>query len=383
MAIKQTEEEFIDDLIQPICDIYQETNSKVLSIMVNRIKQIGTLSPTDAGRLSILLKNQDLKQIEKALSDATKLSIKQIDSIVEESAAYNDDLSEKLYKAKNMPPTTFVTDSALLNVVDVAKKNIVDSVVNLSKTTGFMINGKMTSTAKTYNYAINRAIFEVEQGLFDYNTSMRSVIKQMADSGVRVVDYESGYSRRLDSAVRMNLREGISQLNMNYREQQGNEFGSDGVEISVHGLCAPDHLPIQGKQYSTKEFELLQSTLERPVGSLNCKHVTMPIILGISKPVYSDSELEEVKENSNKQVKYQLPSGKTVEQSRYEATQSQRNQETKIRRLKDVKNQLDISGDKIGSATYQKQIKEQTVIYKRMSEQMGISPKLDRLRIVK
>ncbi len=383
MAIKQTEEEFIEDLIQPISDIYQETNSKVLSIMVNRIKQIGTLSAIDAGRLSILLKNQDLKQIEKVLSDATNLSIKQIDSIVEESAAYNDDLSEKLYKARNMPPTTFATDSALLNVVDVARKNMVDSVVNLSKTTGFMINGKMTSVAKTYNYAINRSVFEVQQGLFDFNTSMRSTIKELAGNGIRTVDFESGYSRRLDSQTRMNISDGIRQLNANYRETQGEQFGADGVELSAHGLCAPDHLPYQGKQFSKKEFELLQSTLERPFFTMSCHHSSFPIILGISQPIYDKSELSDINDKSNEIVQYQLPSGKTVERTRYEATQDQRNQETKIRRLKDVKNQLDVMGDSTGSSLYQRKIKEQTAIYKKMSEQMGISPKLERTRIVK
>ena len=70
MAIKKrNEDEFIDNLIQPISDIYEETNYKVLSIITNRIKEIGKMSATDAGRLSILLKNQDLKQIEKVLSD--------------------------------------------------------------------------------------------------------------------------------------------------------------------------------------------------------------------------------------------------------------------------------------------------------------------------
>ena len=382
MAIKN-QDDFLEELINPLAETFEQVNTDVLTVISARIKSIGAMTPTDAHKLSILIKNGDLDEIERIISYGTELSLKQVDTIVNKSATHNDELASELYKARNMPLSTIATNTSLLNVVETAKKNIVDNVVNLSKTTGFMINGKMTDISKTYNYAVNRAIFEVEQGLFDYNTSMRSVIKQMADSGVRVVDYNSGYSRRLDSAVRMNVREGISQLNMNYREQQGQEFESDGVEISVHGLCAPDHLPIQGKQYSTKEFELLQSTLERPVGSLNCKHVTMPIILGISKPIYSDNELQEVKDNSNKQVKYQLPSGKTVEQSRYEATQSQRAQEVKIRRLKDVKNQLDIEGDKIGSATYQKKIKEQTVIYKRMSEQMGISPKLERTRIIK
>ena len=82
MAIKRTDDELIEDLLAPISDIYQEVNTKVLSIITERIKYVGQLTPTDAARLSILLRNQDLKQIETILSEATDLSIKQIDSIV-------------------------------------------------------------------------------------------------------------------------------------------------------------------------------------------------------------------------------------------------------------------------------------------------------------
>lgn len=383
MAIKKTDDELIEDLLQPISDIYQEVNTKVLSIITERIKYVGQLTPTDAARLSILLRNQDLKQIETILSEATDLSIKQIDSIVTESASYNDDLSEELFKYRNIPPTSFKTDLSLLTIVEQAKKSMVDDVVNLSKTTGFMLNGKMTDAAKAYSYAVNRAVFEVQQGLFDFNTAMRSTIKELADSGIRTVDFASGYSRRLDSQARMNISDGVRQLNASYRDMQGKRFGADGVELSAHGLCSPDHLPYQGKQYTNKEFERIQSSLKRPFFTMNCHHSKFPIIIGISDPAYSDKELMEIEQKSNEIVKYQLPGGKAVEKSRYEATQDQRRQETKIRRLKDVKNQLDIMGDKIGSVTYQKQITEQTAIYKRMSAQMGISPKMERVRVVK
>ena len=383
MAIKRTDDELIEDLLQPISDIYQEVNTKVLSIITERIKYVGQLTPTDAARLSILLRNQDLKQIETILSEATDLSIKQIDSIVTESASYNDELSEKLFKAKNMPPATFSTDLSLLTIVEQAKKSIVDDVVNLSKTTGFMLNGKMTDTAKTYNYAVNRAVFEVQQGLFDFNTAMRSTIKELADSGIRTVDFASGYSRRLDSQARMNISDGVRQLNASYRDMQGKRFGSDGIELSAHGLCSPDHLPYQGKQYTNKEFERIQSSLKRPFFTMNCHHSKFPIIIGISDPAYSDKELMEIEQKSNEIVKYQLPGGKVVEKSRYEATQDQRRQETKIRRLKDNKTQFEIMNDKVEVSNLNRKIKEQTSIYKKMSEQMGISPKLDRTRIVK
>lgn len=390
MAIKKpNDDELIKDLIAPISDIYESANYKVLSIITERIKYIGRLTPTDAGRLSILLRNQDLKEIESILSEATDLSIKEVDSIVTESASYNDELATKLYEHRNIPLSTIATDSALLNVVEVAKKNMVDSIVNLSKTTGFMINGKMTDVAKTYNFAVNRAVFEVQQGLFDFNTAMRSTVKELADSGIRTVDFESGYSRRLDSQARMNISDGIRTLNMNYRETQGGQFGADGVEISAHALCAPDHQPIQGKQYSTKEFELLQVTLKRPIGSLNCKHSVYPIILGVSDPVYSDSELKQFQDSSNKQVEYitrqKDKNGNYIKKTvpKYEATQVLRKTETEIRRLKDVKNQFEVIGDKGMVQEYNKKISAKTKYYKQIASETGLQTKMDRVRVVK
>ena len=94
-------------------------------------------------------------------------------------------------------------------------------------------------------------------------------------------------------------------------------------------------------------------------------------------------------ENSNKEVTYTTrkkdADGNYIKKTlpKYQATQVQRNLETEIRKLKDYKNQIDVLGDKTESNIIQKKIKEKTKYYKSVSEQMGISPKLDRVRVVK
>jgi hypothetical protein len=389
MTNKQPTDEFIDDLLEPISDIYESANYKVLSIITNRIRSIGELSATDAGRLSILIKNKDLKEIEKIISDATKLSVKEIDLIVTKSAEYNDELSVSLYKARNLTPATIATDSALLSVANAAKKNMVDSVVNLSNTTSFLINGKMTSIAKTYNYAINRAVFEVQQGLFDYNTTLRSVIKELADSGIRTVDFESGYSRRLDSQAMLNVREGISRLNEEYRATQGRQFGADGVELSVHSLSEPIHAQYQGRQFSLKEFERIQNSLQRRFFTNNCRHASSHIILGISEPTYSEKELAEINAESNKQVEYTTrqkdADGNYIKKKlpKYQMTQVLRKNELEIRRLKDNKNQFDIMNDKPIIAELNKKISARTKYYKMIAQETGLETKPFRTRVVK
>lgn len=387
MIPKYDDEDLINNLTNPIYSIMQQTQYQVLSVITNRIRNIGKLSATDAHRLSQLIRMEDLDTIESIIAAGTNLSTKEVDSIINQAAENNDNLAASMYEARNMPPSNFKTNLSLLNVVEQAKKSMVDGVVNLSKTTGFIFNGKMTDTAKVYNYAINKAVFEVQQGLFDYNTVMRSTITQLASSGLRTVDYASGYSRRLDSSVRMAVSDGVRGLNVAYRDVQGKQFGADGVELSAHAMSEPIHGLYQGKQFAKKEFEELQGRLKRPFFTMNCRHSSHPIIMGLSKQAYSDDELNQYEKNSRQEVEYSTlqkdSDGKVIKNSlsRYDASQKMRQVETNIRQLKDVRNQLSLNGDKIGVAEYNRKIKQKTAYYKKISSEIGLKPQMDRLRV--
>ena len=51
--------------------------------------------------------------------------------------------------------------------------------------------------------------------------------------------------RYASGAVRMNVLDGVRSLSNDVLRQLGNEYGADGVELSVQALCAEDHLPWQ------------------------------------------------------------------------------------------------------------------------------------------
>ena len=78
---------------------------------------------------------------------------------------------------------------------------------------------------------------------------------RVRDDGTRVVDCESGYSRRLDTAVRQSILDAVRHLNQSITVEVGRELGADGIGIDARMLCAEDHLPYQGGQYSSREFE--------------------------------------------------------------------------------------------------------------------------------
>lgn len=380
-------DEYLQNISQPLYEISQQMSNDTVGIIANRIKIIGTMTASDANRLRNTMRIADFKKIESELSKLTGLGTKEIDRIFDDVAKQNEVMAKTLYEYRGVEQIPYAQNKELQLIVRAALKNAKSDFLNISSTRAFNLNGKPTTLSKAYNQAIDKAIFEVSQGTVDYNTSMRKSVLELANSGLQTVDYDSGYSRRLDSSVRMNLLDGVRQMSMSMREQQGKEFGADAYEISAHTLCRPSHQPYQGHIYTFEEFETINSTIlsSNPIatGELNCRHTKFSTIKEIAEQSVSDKELKNYIDNSNKEVTYQLPSGKEVTKTKYDATIDQRNQETKIRRLKDNKMALENMDDIIGAKQKQRMITEQTRIYKEMSKSMDISPKLKRLTVVK
>ena len=373
-------ESYLNSLPDPIAKNMEALNQYVVDRICKRIKQIGTISPSDAHRLKSAIEyaGADLQAIQKELERITGLNAKELEKMFEDVAAENVDFANTYYKARGMETLKDYTENAALrSFVEAAKKTAADGVTNLSSTTmiGFKSGKRVLPLREYYIQTIDKAITFAQTGTVDYYTAMRSTVKEMASSGLRRATFDSGYSRRLDSQVRMNLLDGVRQLNMAMLEQTGREFGADGVEISAHALCAPDHQHIQGKQYSLAEFERLNRSLERPIGELNCHHFTTPIVLGVSKPVYSASELREINKRSNAKVSY---GGKTY--TRYEASQRQRQLETAIRYAKDERDACVAAGDKLGATQARKKSAALTAEYKRFSEAVGLTKRMERTR---
>ena len=395
MAIKKIktnpfdEQEFIDDLLYPLQDIVAETNYNVLSVISNRLNKVGNMSASDAQRLSQIVRMQDLAEIKLEIANGTKKTLAEVDKILDSAAEKNDQLSENLYAYRGISPSSFKLDKRLGLIVNEARKSIKDDIVNLSNTRAMRltVNGRQVALADAYNYAVNRGIFEVSQGVTDYQTAIRTIVKDLSKNGLAVVNYESGMIRRLDSAVRMNTLSGVSMLNQEYRREQANQYGGTHVYISLHANCAEDHLEINGNDYTEKEWERVSRTLERQPGELNCRHSISYGITGISENPYSKKERDEAERESTRKVSYQSDKKDadgnytTKETTKYKASQVLRKTETDIRRLKDQRNQLDKLNDKIEISELNKQIKAKTVYYKQVSEQVGLSPKLNRLTV--
>ena len=289
---------------------YNKFNSKVLEMLGETISKFEGLSPSNAHILAQELKlGYDLDYLMEELSRISGKSIQDINKLFDEVAKENVNFSEAYFKAKNKEFINYEDNQRLQNIVETIKKETNNTFKNLSKSKniGFTLKdneGNITykPISKIYNELIDEAVYNTSLGIKNYQSSMTNVIRQLADSGVKIheekVGYKNGYNRRIDSSVRQNVLTGMRRINIGIQEEIGDMLGTDGVEISAHFPCAEDHLDIQGRQYSNKEFEELNSSLDRPIGEYNCTHFIFSIILGVNEPSYSKNMLSRYKRYS-------------------------------------------------------------------------------------
>lgn len=366
----------IDALRDAAGQIAEPVSAFLLQDIARRIAEAGQLTSTAAYQV---WRSQQLgmsqREIKEALKKLLKASNSEIEQLLTQSAeaGYRFDL-------KNLPTDAaipFSENTSLKQTVSAAVKLAQDDFANLTQALGMVDPyGKAQPLRSAYQKCMDFAFEQVFTGAADYSTAIRQATKNLADRGVRVIDYESGVHTSLEAAVRRNIMGGLGLMQEQISRQNHDELGADGWEISAHAASAPDHEPIQGRQYSDAEYTALNNSLTRPIGTLNCGHAAFPIILGVSEPQYTDAELAEMRRQNAEGVTFE---GRHY--SMYEAAQKQRQVERSIRRQKNRILVDEAAGDEEKLLTDQIRLRRLNEEYKRFSKTAGLPTQTERAQI--
>ena len=311
----------LESLLEVFRKRMQGVIEEYLTRMGEHLRDIGQLTASDINRIVEMKRmNANMEQIKREIAKVAQISLEDIEKIFKAVAESDLRFANKVYASDHN--SAIKANPALERILKAQAKITQQELKNLSQT---------TLISDGYKNAVDVAVQTVQGGITDYNTAIRRAMKSAAKEGLRVQYPNSGITRRLDSAVRMNVLDGVHAVNQDIMRQVGKEFDADGIELSAHNLCAEDHLPYQGTQMSIKEFERLQNRLDRPFGMWNCHHSWHYIIMGVSQPAYTPEELEEFKRNSREKITID-----GITKTRYEWTQEQRRIETAIRQQKDI-----------------------------------------------
>ena len=364
------------------------------------MREIGELSPSDINRIKILVEyGSDIREINKTLARLSNLQVKDIKSIIKTVAIDAHMDAKPLYDYRHRSFIPYDKNTKLQQIVRTIGDVTAETYRNISnsRATGFLIRDlrnpgrlRFQTINDTYQTVIDEAIQAAQSGVVDYRVAMRRTLKQLADSGIRRLSWDSGYTQRLDTAVRRNVLEGIRAINQAIEDENGKQLGTDGKELSAHINCALDHEPFQGHQFRNEEFDKLQNNedfmdvlgnkfvaVNRVIGQFNCRHVARSIFVGVTKPRYTVEQLNTFIANNHKG--YTLPNGKHL--TMYECTQMQRQLETKIRYAKDEQIVMREAGDKQGAKIARQKVLKYIDQYNKFSKACGLKTQKDRIQV--
>lgn len=367
--------ESIDALRILATQITDPVTDFLLRDIARRVAEAGQITST-AGyqiwKIQELGKSQ--KEVKKKLAELLNVSLDEIDEIFEQAAeeGYKFDLS-KLPTVEGVP---FEENESLQQIVKAAVTLAQDDFTNITQTIGMISPyGQRLPLYDAYNACCDFAFKQVFTGATDYNTAVQMACRNLYQRGLVTVDYESGAKASIETAVRRNIMGGLGLMQEKISEQNHEKYGADGWEISAHAASAPDHEPIQGKQYRDEEYQELNNSLVRRIGTLNCGHAAFPIFYGVTEPTYTAEQLEAFKRANADGITYQ---GKHY--TTYEATQAQRRLETAIRKCKRKITVLEGAGDddalKVARTRYTRLNQE----YARFSKAAGLRTQTARLK---
>ena len=328
--------ELLDALPEELAELFRALEITLLEEICSRLKAADELNEVTVQDIRALRSHGiDLKDIEKAIRKTTGISEtklnKLLDDVVERNQKYYTELIDL---ARITQPETLVDIEDTWAIYEQTKQ----TMRNLMQSMGFLVGNMMLKPARAYQWALDNAEMQIQSGAISYNQAIASAVKQLADSGLKVVDYESGHRDSIDVAARRAVMTGVNQICAKYTEQAAEYLDTPYFEVSAHAGARDipgespwsSHKAWQGRVYSVRSNDIYPSIYNvcglgavDGLEGANCRHRRNVWVEGVSERTYTDEQLAHIDDDLGCTF-----DGKTY--TAYEATQMQRRVERQI-----------------------------------------------------
>ncbi len=377
----------------------QALSMKALGYSPARIrKEAMKLLKADPGFRKQVAKNtlEYKREVRNIINDIVKKAFLANDEIVAGAGdmAWIKDLSVWKDAGK-----TLTDNSYLHQLVRAFADQTAGELKNLTQTTGFKTMSGHESVKDAYRNELDKAVIKICSGTFSQDRVLRDTVHDLAQSGLRSIDFDSGRSMQLDTAARVAIRTGCHQLAGKVSDKNIAQTGENLVYVSKHrgarntGTGHANHEQWQGKVYYIKPGQDYRKEAERigqdyitdlwyatgysvdgahendPSGldGYNCRHNRHPWFEGVSTFPANHSEPDPEPVTIN---------GRTYDF--YAVTQKMRAMERSVRALKGEKEALETLG--MDTTEIRARIKRKTAEYKEFCRACGVPEKSTRLR---
>lgn len=334
------------------------------------------------------------REVRKIINDITRAAYKANEEIVAGAGnmSWANDLSVWKEAGKELTDNSYLKE-----LMDAFTAQTNGELKNMTQTTGFKTMSGYEGIENAYRRELDKAVIKICSGTFSQDKVVRDVVHDLAQSGLRSIDFASGYSMQLDTAARLAVRTGCHQLAGKIQDENIKQTGENLVYVSKHwgarntGTGHANHEQWQGRVYFIKEGKDYSKEAKRigqdyitdlwratgysvdgahesdPTGlyGYNCRHRHYVWFEGASSLPKEQAEPKPV-----------TIDGKTYDY--YAMTQKMRAMERNIRALKREKKAEEALGN--DTRELQVKIKEKTAKYKEFCKTCGVPEETSRLR---
>lgn len=386
--------EMLDALPEELANLYRGLEDMLLMGICSRLKLRDELNEVTVQDIKALRAHGiDLEEIERAIRKTTGISEqklkKLLDDVVERNQKYYTELIDIAHITQ---PETLVSIEDTWAIYQQTKREL----RNITQSMGFLVDAgrTMLPPAKAYQWALDNAAMQVQSGAINYNQAIKTAVQQLAQSGLKVVDYESGHRDQIDVAARRAVMSGVNAMNQKYAEQSTDYLETDLVETSAHigarntGVGPMNHENWQGLWFRWSEKprtsegnypDFIATTgygTGEGLGGWNCRHTFTPVVEGVNEPTYSQADLDAMK-GENRKFTFE---GK--EYDGYTGTQMQRKIERTIRKLKREKAAYKTVGLTEEERAVNIRLRRLNAKYKAFSAAAGLPEQRERMKVM-
>ena len=382
--------ELLDALPEELAELFRALEITLLEEICSRLKAAYELNEVTVQDIRALRSNGiDLKDIEKAIRKTTGISETKLNKLFDDVVERNQKYYTELIDLAHITQPETLVDAAEVAAI---RAQTLDTFRNLTASMGFLVdNGRtMLPPAKAYQHALDAAEMMIQSGAISYNEAIKRSVKELADSGLRTVNYESGHRDQIDVAARRAVMTGVSQICAKYTEQSAEYLETPYFEVSAHSGARDkpgpspwsSHKDWQGRVYSVRVGDIYPSIYDvcglgavDGLEGANCRHRRNVWVEGVSERTYTDEQLADIDDGLGCTFE-----GKTY--TAYEATQEQRKVERTIRKLKREKASYNAAGLTDEERAVNIKLRRLNAKYKAFSKAAGLPEQRERMKVL-
>lgn len=381
--------EILDALPEELAELFRGLEDTLLEEICSRLKVADQLNEVTVQDILALRSHSiDLKDIKKAIEKTANVASERLDELLGDVVARNQAYYDELLTLSDVTKPAALVDTQTISAIT---KQAQREIGNLTRSMAFLVDSgrTMLEPAKAYQWALDNSALQVESGAISYNQAILNAVKQLAESGLKTAEYESGHVDQIDVAARRAVMTGVNQLCAKYAEQSAEWLETPYYEVTAHVGARDEpgqspwasHKAWQGKVYSVRSGDIYPNIYSvcglgyvDGLEGANCRHHRYPWVEGVSEQTYTDEQLEHIDDGLGCEFE-----GKHY--TAYQATQMQRRIERTIRKQKRLKTAYKSAGLTEDARSANIKLRRLNAKYKSFSKAAGLPEQKERTKV--